>query len=226
VHGSDVVSGGDEGVVDRLLANGTFIGGPRELFDIAGHSQLGILKFFGMKPESKVLDIGCGCLRGGRKVIPELNPGCYFGIEPNREMLEAGLEICIESSTLDEKVPTFDYNDSFDLGVFGAKFNFFIARSIWSHASKGHIEKMLDEFIEWREPGAIFITSYHRARVPILGEYHGTEWVGKSHESLEGGVVRHSLWRIKRLCAQRGLTVREFVDERFDFGSQVWLIVE
>ena len=26
--------------------------------------------------------------------------------------------------------------------------------------------------------------------------------------------------------AKRGLTVREFVDERFDFGTQIWLIVE
>ncbi|MEE3232099.1 MAG: class I SAM-dependent methyltransferase [Candidatus Thermoplasmatota archaeon] len=221
-----MVSGDSEGIVDRLLANGTFIGGPPELFDVAGDSQLGILKHLGMSAESKVLDIGCGCLRGGRKVIPELNPGCYFGIEPNKEMLEAGIEICIDSSVISEKAPTFDYNDTFDFGVFGTKFDFFVARSIWSHASKGNISKMLDEFIEWRESGAKFVTSYQRARIPILGEYHGTSWIGRSKESSEAGIVKHSLWRIKSLCARRGLTVRELLDERFDFGSQKWLIVE
>lgn len=213
-------------VVDRLLANGTFIGGPPEYFEIAGDCQLGILRHFGMSSESKVLDIGCGCLRGGRKVIPELNPGCYFGIEPNKKMLEEGLEICIDSSVLSEKIPSFDNNADFDFGVFGTKFDLFVARSIWTHASKNDIAKMLDEFIEWRESGAKFITSYHRARIPILGEYHGTSWVGRSHESDEGGVVWHSLRRIKGLCAERGLTVREFVDERFDFGTQRWLVVE
>jgi|TARA_B110000116_G_scaffold61012_1_gene52186 SAM-dependent methyltransferase len=221
-----VDSGDSGGIVDRLLANGTFIGGPPDLFDIAGDCQLGILKHFGMSSESKVLDIGCGCLRGGRKVIPELNSGCYFGIEPNKEMLEAGLEVCIDSSVVSEKMPSFDNNADFNFGIFESKFDFVMARSIWTHASKNNIAKMLDEFIEWREPGAKFVTSYHRARIPILGEYHGTSWVGKSHESDEGGVVRHSLRRIKGLCAERGLTVREFVDERFDFGTQIWLIVE
>ena len=93
-------SGDSVGIVDRLLANGTFIGGPPELFDIAGDCQLGILKHLGMNSDSKVLDIGCGCLRGGMKVIPELNPGCYFGIETNKEMLRAGLEVCIENQLL------------------------------------------------------------------------------------------------------------------------------
>jgi hypothetical protein len=123
-------------------------------------------------------------------------------------------------------MPSFDNNADFDFGIFESKFDFVMARSIWTHASKNNIAKMLDEFIKWREPGAKFVTSYHRARIPILGEYHGTSWVGKSHESDEGGVVRHSLRRIKGLCTERGLTVREFVDERFDFGTQIWLIVE
>ena len=103
-------SGGSGGIVDRLLANGTFIGGPPELFDIAGDCQLGILRHFGMGSESKVLDIGCGCLRGGRKVIPELNPGCYFGIEPNKEMLEAGRQE--EALSLDEYLELLGSSDA------------------------------------------------------------------------------------------------------------------
>ena len=125
-----------------------------------------------------------------------------------------------------DKEPKFDNNHDFNFEIFKNKFDFFIARSIWSHASKSQIEKMLDQFISSKSESGIFLTSYHRSRIPFFREYHGKEWVGKSHSSNEGGVVRHSFGRIKRLCNARNLEVKEMIDNRFDFGTQRWLIIK
>jgi hypothetical protein len=71
------------------------------------------------------LDIGCGCLRAGYWLIHFLNPRCYFGMEPNRTMLEAGIEKILEPGLIDLKRPRFDCNADFDFSIFGERFDFF-----------------------------------------------------------------------------------------------------
>ena len=70
-----------------------------------------------VKSSDLVLDIGCGCLRGGYWLIHFLGKGCYFGIEPNKEMLEAGTRILLEPELEDLKKPKFDFNSNFDFMV-------------------------------------------------------------------------------------------------------------
>ena len=113
------------------------------------------MQHFGLTPESKVLDVGCGCLRGGRKIIPELNEACYFGIEPNKSMLKDGMEISLDPDVVLAKKPRFDTNAEWNFGVFNTKFDFVIARSIWSHASKSDIRKMLEEFSKMEEAWSV-----------------------------------------------------------------------
>ena len=64
----------------RLTADGIFLGGPAELFETAGRKMLITLLSEGLTPTSKVLDIGCGCLRAGYWLIHFMDRGCYFGI--------------------------------------------------------------------------------------------------------------------------------------------------
>jgi hypothetical protein len=47
------------------LAKETFLGGPVRDFERVGRLQLITLLRSGLYPQSKVLDLGCGCLRGG-----------------------------------------------------------------------------------------------------------------------------------------------------------------
>ena len=175
----------------KLKAKGIFIGGPMKFFKTAGQKQLITLLSQGLTPNSKVLDIGCGCLRGGYWLIHFLNQGCYFGIEPNIEMLEGGIKILLEPGLVDLKKPRFDHNSDFNFAVFGEKFDFVVARSVWTHASKQQIQTMLDAFINTTNTKGIFITSYIRAK-SFEEDYQGTEWVGKSHTSDQAGIVKHS----------------------------------
>lgn len=209
---------------DELEARGIFLGGPRQSFGVAGRKQTIALLKNGMSPDSKVLDIGCGSLRLGHWLIRLLEPGCYFGIEPNREMLEAGVDVLLGPEMVDAKRPTFSHRDDFSMTHFDQTFDYYVARSIWSHASKAQIEVMLDGFAATSSPGATFLASYYRPSEQ-RPDYDGTEWLGKSHESSEVGTIAHSFEWITEACDSRGLVVREVRDPMLNFGSQTWLRV-
>lgn len=213
------------GRAKKLEAAGVFLGGPAKLFSTAGQKQLTTLLSMGLTPDSKVLDIGCGCLRGGYWLIHLLENGNYFGIEPNIEMLEAGIQILLEPGLTDLKNPTFDNNTTFDFAVFGEKFDFFVARSIWTHASKQQIESMLDGFVSTANPRAIFLASYRRASF-FKKDYQGTEWVGISHDSDKPGMVHHRFEWIQKACTVRQLAAEEIHGEAYNFGNQTWIKIK
>src|SRR5882672_7511379 len=102
-----------------------FLGVPVKDFEKAGREQLAYLLTAGLNPESKVVDVGCGVLRGGYWLIHFLNPGNYCGIEPHKERLETGIQNILEPEMLEVKRPRFDMNPFFDTSVFGEKFDFF-----------------------------------------------------------------------------------------------------
>ncbi len=209
----------------RRLATKHFLGGgPPERFSEYGRTQLIALLRQGLYPSAKLLDVGCGCLRAGYWLIHFLDPGCYCGIEPNRTMLQNGIDELLSDGTLEAKRPRFDHNDEFDFSVFGEKFDFFLARSIWTHAPKSAIETMLDGLVAHGSDGAVFLTSY-KPPVPLVRpDYKGSSWVGASHESDKPGIVRHSYRWIEEQCRRRGLTVRELRED--NFGSQRWLRID
>ncbi len=209
---------------DELEARGIFLGGPRQRFATAGRKQTIALLHHGMNPDSKVLDIGCGALRAGHWLIRFLDPGCYFGIEPNRAMLEAGVELLLDPEIVAAKRPTFSYRDDFSMTQFAQQFDFYAARSIWTHASKAQIEAMLDGFVATSAPNATLLASYFPASAE-RPDYEGTEWVGLSHESSEVGTVAHSFEWISKACESRGLVARETRSRVFNFGTQTWLRV-
>ena len=203
--------------------NKDFLGGPPELFESVGREQLIVLLEHGLTFSSSVLDIGCGCLRGGRWIIPLLDKGHYCGIEPQPGMVSKGLELFIDPDILALKAPKFDYNDRFDFSVFGHKFTHFLGRSIWSHASKPQIELMLDGVAAWGEPDSVLLASFFRT-VPLLRrDYQGKSWIGESHASQGVGVVAHDFKWIKRACQQRGLSAS--IMHRPRVGGQTWAVV-
>jgi hypothetical protein len=213
------------------------------LFEAAGREQLIVLLEHALSFDSIVLDIGCGVLRGGRWIIPLLEPGHYCGIEPHRESVERGLREFVDPRVVALKRPRFDHNDRFDPSVFGVRFTHVLARSIWTHASKSQIETMLDGFVRWSTEDAVLLASMipasRLAALPspmrsvvrrgrrrlILPEYGGDRWVGQSHESDAKGMVGHGLRWLRRVCADRGLHARLLRRPPLNGGGQVWLAV-
>ena len=130
----------------ELLARNRFYGIPAENFELSGREQFIYMLRAGLNPDSKVLDIGCGVLRAGYWLIHFLDPGCYCGIEPHQGRLDLGRNKILEPEILQGKRPRFDTNAGFDASMFNEQFDFFLAYSIWTHASKKQIQVMLDNF--------------------------------------------------------------------------------
>lgn len=206
---------------EMMSAHG-FLGVPVETFEQAGRQQFVALLRDGLRPESRVVEIGCGCLRIAYWLVRFLEPGCYCGIEPARTRVECGLRYLFSTDEIARKQPRFDYNANFDTSVFNSRFDYFVARSIWTHASKVQIQASLDSFARDAADAGVLLVSYLPPRTPEE-DYQGTAWVGTSHESDVPGVIRHSLGWIVEQCQHRSLSVEEVAG--IDCDSQYWLRV-
>jgi len=140
-------------------------------------------------------------------------------------MLDAGLMILLEPELLDLKTPRFVPNPNFDFSIFEVKFDYLVARSIWTYASKQQIQTMLDGFVGSVNTDGIFITSYIRPTL-FKRDYKATQWIGRSHESDRPGIARHSLNWIQTECTKRGLTVNEIKEQEYNFGNQTWIKIK
>ncbi len=99
----------------------------------------------GLRQHHKLLDIGCGSLRVGRLFIPYLNSKCYFGIEPDRWLVEQAIAKEIGDSQLRIKEPECLFADSAKSWVGRHYFDFAIAQSIFSHTGHGLLQNWLHD---------------------------------------------------------------------------------
>ena len=207
----------------QQLANAEdrFLGGPADMFEPIGRLQLITLLRLGLEADSNVLDVGCGALRGGYWLIQFLDKSCYFGLEPNESMLRWGLSEVVGATLSDAKAPRFSGTSDFDASEFGVRFDFWVARSVWTHASIHQIDAMLSSFAATAKDDAVFLTSY----LPASRDsgYEGTGWIGRSHESNEPGLVRYEPAQLTDVCAKYGLGIWRLQEDNL---SQQWLVVE
>lgn len=145
------------------ISRETFIGGPRWNYERVGRLGFEVLLKEGLRPSSRVLDVGCGALRLGYWLMRFLDSGCYFGIEPQRDMLQLGLDELVEPEVLARAGARFDHNTDFDFSVFGESFDYAFARSVWTHAAKPQIAAMLESFAASGAPGSVFMASFYPA---------------------------------------------------------------
>jgi len=197
----------------RLLSEQAFIGFQPEDFERGGREQFVYMLRAGLNPDSSLVDIGCGVLRAGYWLLHFLDPGCYFGIEPHVGRLEMGMHTILEPGLLEAKRPRFHTNADFDTSVFGEKFDFFLAYSIWTHASKRQIELTLESFVRDAKDTGVFLTSYLPAD-SNNPDYLGDHWFGTSHESNVPGCIHHASDWIRSACESRDLIVSELEPDR------------
>jgi len=209
----------------RIQAEGIFLGGKLENFEIAGRKLMITLLSEGLTPSSKVLDIGCGCLRGGYWLIHFLDKGCYFGIEPNTKMLDAGLRLLLEPGLINIKQPRFHHNSDFDFTVFKERFDFLVALSIWTHISKSQIQTMLAGFVNTAKADGIFITSYYNATL-FKPDYKGLIPIGTGFHSNTLGFVHHRFDWIRSECKKKGLEAKEIKEKAFKYWNQTWVRIK
>jgi len=171
--------------------------GPPGRFDFMSATQFALLFQMGMKDNHRILDFGCGSLRLGRLLIPFLQKGGYFGIDPNKWLIGDGIERELGADAVRIKSPRFDYNTDYDCGVFGNKFDFIMAQSIVTHTGPGFMTSLFSSVAKNLEDNGLFLFSYTRehdedAPLPADGWYYP-------------GCVGYSRTTITKLLADCGL---------------------
>jgi len=155
-----------------------FVGG---LWDELGHLQLDFLVKSGLMPDHKLVDIGCGSLRGGVHYVEYLNEGNYYGLDINQSLIEAGTIELKEAGLLDKK-PHLIVDDQFSIDRFSAKFDFMVSVSLFTHLPMNIIVRCLNKAREGLAPNGIYYSTFFQAPTPSHLE---------TIEQEPGGVVTH-----------------------------------
>ncbi len=152
-----------------------FIGG---LWDEMGQLQFDFLKSNGLLPGHRLLDIGCGCLRGGVYFVDYLENSNYFGTDMNQSLLNAGYHIELKDKSIQEKIPIENLlcDEEFDFSSFETKFDFALAVSVFTHLPLNLIRQCLERLSTVMNNNGVFF-----ATVFECGSNHET-WKPLSHQ--------------------------------------------
>jgi len=133
-----------------------FVGG---LWQEIGELQFQFLRKNGLQNYHKLVDIGCGCLRGGVHFVDYLNSSNYYGIDSNSSLIEAGYKE-LEKYGLEHKEVHLLHNSSFDLGQFNTQFDFMLAQSLFSHLPMNWIIACLKKSKLFLKPTGSFFATF------------------------------------------------------------------
>lgn len=128
-----------EEIADNLHRD--FVGG---LWQELGQLQFDFLQQFGLQPHHKLLDLGCGSLRGGIHFIKYLDRGNYYGMDINASLIEAA-KVEVKEASLEDKAPHLLVSDRFAIEQFDEKFDFVLSISLFTHLPANNIIRCLAE---------------------------------------------------------------------------------
>ncbi len=137
--------------------------GPPDRFDFMSATQFSLLFANGLRERHRVLDFGCGSLRLGRLLIPYLLEGRYFGVEPNRWLIDDALARELGEDIVRLKRPTFSHRSDFDCAALGTTFDFIVAQSIVTHCGPMIFRELMRSFSAVLEPDGLILFSYIQA---------------------------------------------------------------
>ncbi len=145
-----------------------------------GQLQFDYLVSHGLKPDSRMLEIGCGNLRAGRLFIDHLDPANYYGIDISPEILLAAQDTVAEYG-LQAKLPHLTLVRDLRFGFLpDGQFDVVHAHSVFSHSPIEVIDECLANVGRVMAPGGFFDFTFDRtegAEHHVLREdfYYRTE---------------------------------------------------
>lgn len=148
--------------------------GPQAEYDVGAAHQFNLMTLvLGLREYHHLLEIGCGSLRAGRLFITYLMPDRYCGLEPNRWLVDAGLDNELGRDLAGQRRPVFRHEDDFGLARFGRTFDFIVAQSIFSHTALHQMRTCLEQAKAVLGPQGLFAASFPEGDE----DYTGDTWV-------------------------------------------------
>jgi SAM-dependent methyltransferase len=127
-----------------------------------GQMQYDYLIKHGLKPDMRMLDIGCGNLRAGRLFIDYLDSGNYYGTDISPEILLAA-QRTVEEYALQRKMPYLVLTSDLKLEFLpDSQFDIVHAHSVFSHSPLPVIDECLAHVGRIMAPGGRFDFTFDR----------------------------------------------------------------
>mgnify|MGYP006275714601 CR=1 FL=1 len=145
--------------------------GPPDLWEMKRRFQIDFLRQAGLLPHHRLLDLGCGTLRGGIPLIGYLDPGHYAGVEVRREVLDEGRRELGESG-LAEKSPQLVHCPRIAELDLGRRFDVAWAFAVLIHMDDAILDDAVAAMARHLDDGGVF---YATANV---GSESPGEWQG------------------------------------------------
>lgn len=136
-------------------------------WDEIGKLQFDYLVAQGLANHHHLLDVGCGCLRGGVHFIRYLKNGRYCGIDKDPWLLDSGRDQELAELQIESRQSTLVCRDDFDFSVFATEFDFAIAQSLFTHLSWNSILRCLFNMQKVLKPSGRFFATFFE-------DHHGT----------------------------------------------------
>ncbi|WP_030383086.1 MULTISPECIES: class I SAM-dependent methyltransferase [unclassified Streptomyces] len=154
---------------DTQVSPDAAVGSPtRERWLALGAMQFDYLVGHGLRPEHRMLEIGCGNLRAGWRFIRHLEPGHYYGLDISPDILAAAQGTVVEMG-LQQRLPTLTPVRDLTLAFLpDAHFDVVHAHSVFSHSPLPVIEECLAHVGRVLRPGGWFDFTFDRTE----GEEH------------------------------------------------------
>ncbi len=135
------------------------------MWDELGRLQLDFLVGEGLRPQHTLLDVGCGCLRGGVHFVRYLEPGHYYGLDVNASLLKAGYEVELPAAGLAGRLPREHLlqDGGFACERFGRLFDFALAQSVLTHLPTEQVRGCLEGVARALAPGGRFYATFFEA---------------------------------------------------------------
>ncbi len=137
------------------------------LWDEMGQLQFKFLVDQGLDPTHRLLDLGCGSLRGGLRFIPYLNAGNYWGIDNNEALLESGWSIELAQANLQNRQPRNQLVclKDFEFPSLNQTFDFVLAQSVFTHLNFNRIRRCLARLAPVMKANGKFFATFLEATV-------------------------------------------------------------
>ena len=135
---------------DKDVENGVYkeyMGGGADKWELRGSFQLFFLKEMGLRPGSRLLDIGCGPIRAGVHFIEYLDAGNYFGVDYNKDFITTAHKI-VEEKDLVRKNPVFEVIENFDFKHIAPIFDYAVVFSVLNHFYNRYHKEQREHFFQ------------------------------------------------------------------------------
>lgn len=189
--------------------------GPPARYDYFAGLVFKILFDAGLRSHHNLFDIGAGSLRVGKLLIPYLDKGKYFAVEPNEKILKAGIDEQLGDQIIELKEAVI-YNRLPDFEI-AWKFDFILAHSVFTHAGRDVTDYWLDKIKKYlRKKGTAIVTFYpvrqdHPHYIGIRNGWFYPDCVGYAFEDFKKYEQKYKL---------------SFHIQDWEHPSQKWIIIK